>query len=69
MSELEVRHQESSTASGLLLAGWLASRLGWEQTRVDHARDGDLVGSVRPRRRTVTVRLRPRPSARRGWAA
>jgi glucose-6-phosphate dehydrogenase assembly protein OpcA len=28
-TELEVRHQVSSTASGLLLAGWLASRLGW----------------------------------------
>jgi len=26
---LEVRHRESSTASGLLLTGWLACRLGW----------------------------------------
>ena len=30
ISALEVRHQERSTASALLLAGWLASRLQWE---------------------------------------
>lgn len=30
ISGLVVRHQESSPASALLLAGWLSSRLGWE---------------------------------------
>jgi glucose-6-phosphate dehydrogenase assembly protein OpcA len=30
MHSVTVRHQESSTASALLLAGWLASRLRWE---------------------------------------
>jgi glucose-6-phosphate dehydrogenase assembly protein OpcA len=44
--ELEVRHQESSSASGLLLAGWLASRLGWERRPLrDEGRDG-LAGAA-----------------------
>jgi glucose-6-phosphate dehydrogenase assembly protein OpcA len=32
VSELEVRHQDRSNASALLLAGWMASRLGWAET-------------------------------------
>ncbi len=39
--ELEVRHQESSTASGLLLAGWLASRLHWERDPVSAHEPGE----------------------------
>ena len=31
IAALDVRHQERSTASALLLAGWLASRLDWER--------------------------------------
>jgi glucose-6-phosphate dehydrogenase assembly protein OpcA len=34
ISALEVRHQERSTASGLLLAGWMASRLQWDRARL-----------------------------------
>jgi glucose-6-phosphate dehydrogenase assembly protein OpcA len=34
IAELEIRHQERSSASGLLLAGWMASRLGWERSRL-----------------------------------
>ena len=56
--ELEVRHQESSTASALLLAGWLASRLGWEQAPVVPRDDGDLVATVGRDSGSVTVRLR-----------
>lgn len=56
--ELEVRHQESSTASGLLLAGWLASRLGWDQAPVAARADGDLVAAVGRDGGSVTVRLR-----------
>ena len=60
MTELEVRHQESSTASGLLLAGWLSSRLGWEMNPVQPREPrGDLVGTVGRRDGAVTVRLRP----------
>jgi glucose-6-phosphate dehydrogenase assembly protein OpcA len=47
LCELEVRHQEGSSASGLLLAGWLASRLGWERRPLrDEGRRG-LAGSAR----------------------
>ncbi len=34
LAALDVCHREHSTASGLLLAGWLASRLGWERSAV-----------------------------------
>jgi glucose-6-phosphate dehydrogenase assembly protein OpcA len=44
MTELEVRHQESSTASALLLAGWLVSRLGWERTTLQARGRGELRG-------------------------
>jgi glucose-6-phosphate dehydrogenase assembly protein OpcA len=43
---LEVRHQRRSSASALLLAGWLASRLGWEHERLTQAEDGSLRGSA-----------------------
>src|ERR1700744_4934031 len=29
VSELDIRHRDGSSASALLLAGWLSSRLGW----------------------------------------
>lgn len=59
--ELEVRHQESSTASALLLAGWLASRLDWEQIPVTTRDDGELVAAVGRDGGSVTVRLRSQP--------
>ncbi len=34
LGSLAVRHRSDSTASALLLAGWLASRLGWEPVRL-----------------------------------
>ena len=61
VAELEIRHQESSTASGLLLAGWLASRLGWERAPVRSRERGDLVGTVGRDGGSVTLRLRPLP--------
>jgi glucose-6-phosphate dehydrogenase assembly protein OpcA len=30
VSELDIRHRDGSSASALLLAGWLSSRLGWQ---------------------------------------
>lgn len=61
VAELEVRHQETSTASALLLAGWLASRLHWEPTAVDQRADGDLAGAVSRDGGSVTVRLQSQP--------
>jgi len=48
---LEIRHHPDSTVAGMLLAGWLASRLGWElghtviAGRTGH--DGTLSGRAR----------------------
>ena len=39
-----VRHQETSSASALLLAGWLASRLGWSTRPLESSADGGLRG-------------------------
>jgi glucose-6-phosphate dehydrogenase assembly protein OpcA len=56
ISELEVRHRETSMASALLLAGWLSSRLGWEHS---HLRlwDGQLVRETRGANGDVVVSL------------
>ena len=51
IAELEIRHQERSSASSLLLAGWLASRLDWDRARLEGG-IGMLTGTVaRARRR------------------
>jgi glucose-6-phosphate dehydrogenase assembly protein OpcA len=62
ISELEVRHRESSGASALLLAGWLASRLGWEHTRLADQTLGLVHGRV-PRPGGGEVKLTLRTSA------
>jgi len=46
IAKLEVRHRELSTASGLLLTGWLASRLHWECEPLVSERPGVLSGTV-----------------------
>jgi glucose-6-phosphate dehydrogenase assembly protein OpcA len=53
-----VRHRADSTAAGVLLCGWLASRLGW---RVDGLvrRGTELVGHSRARRGDVVLELHP----------
>lgn len=58
ISELEVRHRESSSASALLLAGWLASRLGWERSPLLDQTAGSLHGFVRRDDDEVKVALR-----------
>ena len=57
VSELEVRHQEGSSASGLLLAGWLASRLGWERRPLDDEGRRGLAGSARRDGTEIAVAL------------
>ncbi len=59
VTELEVRHQERSNASALLLAGWLASRLDWERSPLRPERDGRLQGGARRAGGEVTVAVRP----------
>ena len=47
VARLEVRHQELSAASGLLLTGWLASRLAWEVEPLVHEGSRVLHGTAR----------------------
>jgi glucose-6-phosphate dehydrogenase assembly protein OpcA len=56
--ELEVRHQGGSAASGLLLTGWLASRLHWEREPLAVEGRGDLTGTVERDQDEIAVRLR-----------
>ena len=57
MAELEVRHRESSTASGLLLTGWLASRLQWTSGHLTPGEGGGLRGQARRDGGKVELRL------------
>jgi glucose-6-phosphate dehydrogenase assembly protein OpcA len=58
VSELEIRHQETSTASGLLLGGWLVSRLGWGAEPLSGTTGQELSGSVSREDGQVELRLR-----------
>ena len=58
ITEVEVRHQEASMASALLLAGWLASRLHWQHSRLKLA-DGRAAGHARNAESDVVVALAP----------
>jgi glucose-6-phosphate dehydrogenase assembly protein OpcA len=59
IAELEVRHRESSSASALLLAGWLASRLEWGRSPLRAGPDGRLQGAARRSGGEVQVALAP----------
>jgi glucose-6-phosphate dehydrogenase assembly protein OpcA len=57
MSAITVRHKEGSTSAALLLAGWLASRLGWEAQSLKEAGRGCLAGRARHGDRELTISL------------
>ncbi len=57
---LTVRHQDDSTASALLLAGWLSSRLRWDIRPLQPAGDEGLRGrAYTGGMRYVDIRLEP----------
>ena len=58
IDKVVVRHRADSTAAGVLLCGWLASRLGWRAGALA-ARGDHLTGHCRARRGEVTLELRP----------
>jgi glucose-6-phosphate dehydrogenase assembly protein OpcA len=59
MLSVEIRHRDGSTASALLLAGWLASRLGWERAPLTVGRSEiDMEGAQRRPGGQVAVTLR-----------
>ena len=56
VSGVTVRHRSDSAISGLLLLGWLASRLGWEPGSFV-SRNGSMQARARSKRHEVTLRL------------
>ncbi|MEX2194523.1 MAG: glucose-6-phosphate dehydrogenase assembly protein OpcA [Thermoleophilaceae bacterium] len=60
LSAVTIRHGPDSAVSGLLLCGWLASRLGWEPGAVV-AQNGSLTGRARAKRGEVALRLEADP--------
>lgn len=58
VSAVTVRHQPDSAVAGLLFAGWLASRLGWEPAPLAVA-DGGFAGELRGPHGGVTIALAP----------
>jgi glucose-6-phosphate dehydrogenase assembly protein OpcA len=66
-SAITIRHNPDSTVAALLLVGWLASRLGWEPSRLLPA-GGGLAGTLHARRQDVAVRLEPTSLDVRGLA-
>jgi glucose-6-phosphate dehydrogenase assembly protein OpcA len=56
---LTVRHQQGSTASALLLAGWLASRLHWEPSRLQSDARNAFHGSAAANGDEVDIALEP----------
>jgi glucose-6-phosphate dehydrogenase assembly protein OpcA len=65
ISGVTVRHHPESAAAGLLLVGWLASRLNWKLSKLA-PRNGALAGSARVGRQDIQVSLEPVPQEMRG---
>src|SRR3954447_381184 len=61
ISAVSVRHHPESAVAGLLLVGWLASRLGWQLGSLMAGSGGTQVGSAHARRQDVKVTLEPTP--------
>src|SRR3954452_5194956 len=61
ISAVTVRHHPESGVAGLLLVGWLASRLDWRLDSLMAGSGGTLVGSAHSRRQDVKVTLEPTP--------
>jgi glucose-6-phosphate dehydrogenase assembly protein OpcA len=58
LSHVAIRHHPESAVAGLLLVGWLASRLDWVVSPLIR-RDGALAGSAHARRQDVQIELQP----------
>jgi glucose-6-phosphate dehydrogenase assembly protein OpcA len=67
ISGVTVRIHPESAAAGLLLVGWLASRLGWKLNKLA-PRDGGLAGSARAGREDIEVSIERAPQEVRGLA-
>jgi glucose-6-phosphate dehydrogenase assembly protein OpcA len=61
ISTVTIRHHPESAVAGLLLIGWLASRLDWRLSPLMDGGAGSLVGKASGRRQEVRVTLEPSP--------
>jgi glucose-6-phosphate dehydrogenase assembly protein OpcA len=61
INSLTIRHHPESATAGLLLFGWLGSRLGWKHGHMVH-QNGNMEGHATARRTDVTLRLEPDPT-------
>lgn len=57
ISSIGVRHQSSSSASAVLVAGWLCSRLGWDPSALEQQNGNGLRGSAAGADRPVEIEL------------
>jgi glucose-6-phosphate dehydrogenase assembly protein OpcA len=62
ISAVTIRHHPESGVVGLLLIGWLASRLDWRLSPLIVDGRGRLVGSADARRQDVRLTLEPTPA-------
>jgi len=58
ITSVAVRHHPDSGIAGLLLFGWMASRLGWKPGRIT-AHEGTMRGSAKAHGQEVTLELDP----------
>jgi glucose-6-phosphate dehydrogenase assembly protein OpcA len=59
LDRVVIRHRPASTASALLLTGWLASRLRWERGRLESTGAESLGGSARRGADEIRLELEP----------
>ena len=59
LAGISVRHRPSSTASALLLAGWMASRLHWDAEPLHRIERAGLRGTARRNGHEIIVELEP----------
>lgn len=59
LDRVTVRHRPTSTASALLLAGWLSSRLHWEPGQLEPAGQERMRGAARRNGDEITIALEP----------
>ena len=60
ISSVTIRHSPESGVAGLLLFGWLCSRLGWDAGSV-LSQNGTMTGRARGARQEVKLTLEPNP--------
>jgi glucose-6-phosphate dehydrogenase assembly protein OpcA len=61
LASVEVRHHPESGVAGILLLGWLASRLGWRPGALSARANGSMQGRARTRKGEVHLSLVPEP--------